>query len=109
MQKHKTMMSNVDSLGKYRNYIEQLKVENELMNSSDDLVELCKSNFRRLSLVKKFSVIDEEILMYELSNIKDCSADFLGGILGFETTRMRFKEEITQCQEKESRQKYEII
>ncbi|MCH2227063.1 MAG: hypothetical protein MK033_04750 [Candidatus Caenarcaniphilales bacterium] len=109
MQKHKTMMSNVDSLGKYRNYIEQLKVENELMNSSDDLVELCKSNFRRLSLVKKFSVIDEEILMYELSNIKDCSADFLGGILGFETTRMRFKEEITQCQEKESSQKYEII
>ena len=102
-------MSNVDSLGKYRNYIEQLKVENELMNSSDDLVELCKSNFRRLSLVKKFSVIDEEILMYELSNIKDCSADFLGGILGFETTRMRFKEEITQCQEKESSQKYEII
>ena len=109
MQKHKTMMSNVDSLGKYRNYIEQLKVENELMNSSDDLVELCKSNFRRLSLVKKFSLIDEEILMYELSNIKDCSADFLGGILGFETTRMRFKEEITQCQEKESSQKYEII
>ncbi len=109
MQKQKTMMSNVNSLATFNQCIEDLKTENEILISEDNLVEICKANFRKLSIVKKFSKIDEDILMYELSNIKDCSADFLSGILSFETTRLRFKEELAGCQENLISQNYETL
>lgn len=109
MQKQKTIISNVKSLARYNQCIEDLKTENEILASEENLIEICKANFRKLSLVKKFSKIDEDILMYELSNIKDCSADFLSGILSFETTRLRFKEELTGCQENLISQNYEAL
>ena len=110
MQEQKTtMMSDFQPLASYSAYIEDLKVQNKILETETDLVKICKANFRKLSLVKKFSSIDEKILMYELSNIKDCSADFLSGILGFETTRLRFKEELAGCQKNLISQNYEAL
>jgi hypothetical protein len=97
MQEQSTMMSTVSALGIYNSYISALIKENEKAEQLKDIAEICKSNFKKLSLVKKFSEIDEDILNYEIANIDDCSANFFSGILAFETTRLRFKEEITKC------------
>ena len=97
MQEQSTMMSNVSALGVYNSYIADLVKENEKAEKISDLAELCKSNFRKISIVKKFSKIDEDILAYEISRIDDFSADFFSGVLAYETTRLRFKEEINKC------------
>lgn len=97
MQEQSTMMSNVNALGIYNSYTAALIRENERSSQLTDIAEICKSNFKKLSLVKKFSEIDEDILNYEVNNIEEYGADFFSGILAFETTRLRFKEEINKC------------
>ena len=53
MQKQNTMMSNVSSLANYNKCIEDLKLENEILEREEDLVEICKANFRKLKLSEK--------------------------------------------------------
>ena len=103
--------SSIEKFNTYNSLLEDLKKENYHREAlcSRDALEICKSNFRKIILAKKFSKIDDEMLDYELSNIKDCSGDFLSGILSFEITRLKFKEEITKCQISRRIQNYEKI
>lgn len=81
---------------KFQELINKFSKENELENADTSIENLCKVGIRKLGISKEFARIDDAILNLSLEH-NDASINFLSALLNFETTRLRFKEEVSKC------------
>ncbi len=86
---------NSDTVSKYDQLRDELRIENDLTNQTSDLITACKIGLRKLRLAKDFSTIDEKLI--EISGNKE-NTDYFSGILSLEAKRLAFKEEALKCQ-----------
>lgn len=85
----------------YLELIEGLKNLNSEQNIGDD-TQKCLNSLTRLKLARKFSKIDDEIFQLALKKLDSAQTDFFIELLNLETKRLKFKEEISKCPQKQT-------
>ena len=85
----------------YLELIEGLKNLNSEQNIGD-VTQKCLNSLTRLKLARKFSKIDDEIFQLALKKLDSTQTDFFIELLNLETKRLKFKEEISKCPQKQT-------
>jgi hypothetical protein len=85
----------------YLELIEGLKNLNSEQNIGD-VTQKCLNSLTRLKLARKFSKIDDEIFQLALKKLDSAQTDFFIELLNLETKRLKFKEEISKCPQKQT-------